>query len=174
LAQFMMHSTFVLYTTQRYAWSPQENGMGLFVAGIAHALVQGVLLGMMVKRWGEKRLALAALVIGAGEFLLFGLAYQGWMIYAAIALTFIGGASGPAIMGLLSNNVSQAEQGAVMGASTGIAAAMMVIAPLIATPILAATNHFATTDWRFGTVFFVAAALQLGSVWLVWRAVRRG
>lgn len=173
LAQFMMHSTFVLYTTQRYAWSPQQNGLGLFVAGVAHALVQGVLLGVLVQKMGEKRLVIVALWVGAIEFVCFGLATQGWMIYAAIAVMFIGGASGPALMGLLSNNVSEAEQGAVMGASTGIAAAMMVIAPLIATPILAATNHFSPNDWRFGTVFYAAAAMQCVSVWWVWRAIKR-
>jgi MFS transporter, DHA1 family, tetracycline resistance protein len=173
LAQFMMHATFVLYTTQRYGWSPQQNGMGLFVAGLAHALVQGVLLGVLVKKMGEKRLVVVALMVGALEFVCFGLAAQGWMIYAAIAVMFIGGASGPALMGLLSNNVSQAEQGAVMGASTGIAAAMMVVAPLIATPILAATNHFPPGDWRFGTVFYAAAAMQCVSVWLVLRALKR-
>ena len=76
-------------------------------------------------------------------------------------------------MGLISQGVPETEQGAVMGAITGLSALMIVLAPLVATPLFAATSHFAVTDVRFGTTYLVAAALQALSVWLVWRALRK-
>jgi MFS transporter, DHA1 family, tetracycline resistance protein len=172
LAQFMMHTTFVLFTTQRFDWSPRDNGIALFIVGIIHALVQGVLLGKLLKLMGEKRLAIIAMTVAAAEFASFAFATQGWMMYAAIVLAFINSAAMPALMGTVSKNLASDEQGAKLGAISGLNAVMMVLAPLVATPIFAATNHFDKTDWRFGTVYLVAAALQALSVLLVWRALR--
>jgi DHA1 family tetracycline resistance protein-like MFS transporter len=172
LAQFMMHTTFVLFTTQRYGWSPQDNGIALFIVGILHAAVQGALLGWLLKRLGDQRLALIAMSVAALEFAGFALASQGWMMYVIILLAFINSAAMPALMGLVSKNLPSHEQGAKLGAISGLNAIMMVLAPLLATPFFAATNHFATTDIRFGTVYLMAGALQGLSVWLVWRALR--
>ncbi len=172
LAQFMMHTTFVLFSTQRFGWSPQDNGIALFIVGIIHAGVQGALLGMLLKKLGEKRLAVIAMTVAALEFAGFAFATQGWMMVAIILLAFINSAAMPALMGLVSKNLASDEQGAKLGAISGLNAIMMVIAPLVATPIFAATNHFDKTDVRFGTVYLVAAALQAASVWLVWRALR--
>jgi MFS transporter, DHA1 family, tetracycline resistance protein len=172
LAQFMMHSTFVLFTTQRYGWSPKDNGIALFVVGIIHAVVQGVLLGKLLKQFGEKRLAVMAMAVAAAQFAAFAIATQGWMMYAIIVIAFINSAAMPALMGLVSKNLASDEQGANLGAISGLNAIMMVLAPLVATPILAATNHFDKLDARFGTVYWVAATLQALSVWLVIRALR--
>jgi MFS transporter, DHA1 family, tetracycline resistance protein len=173
LAQFMMHTTFVLFTSQRYGWSPQDNGIALFIVGIIHAGVQGALLGKLLKQFGEKRLAVIAMAVAAFEFAAFAFATQGWMMYAIIVVAFINSAAMPALMGLVSKNLASNEQGAKLGAISGLNAIMMVLAPLVATPIFAATNHFDKLDVRFGTVYLVAAALQALSVYLVWRALRR-
>ncbi len=173
LAQFMMHTTFVLFTTLRYDWSPSDNGIALFIVGIIHALVQGVLLGKLLQWWGDRRLALIAMSVAAVEFAGFALATQGWMMVTLILLAFINSAAMPALMGLVSKNLASQEQGAKLGAISGLNAVMMVLAPLIATPIFAASNHFAKTDIRFGTVYLVAAGLQAVSVVLVWRAMRQ-
>ena len=172
LAQFMMHSTFVLYTTQRYGWTPFDNGMALFAVGVLMALVQGVLLAPLVKKLGERRLALFALVFGAIEFAGMAWAPTGFAMMAVIGVFFLAGAAHPAIMGLVSQSVPESEQGAVMGAIAGLSALMIVLAPLVATPLFAATSHFAVSDARFGTVYWVAGALQGLSAWLVWRALR--
>jgi MFS transporter, DHA1 family, tetracycline resistance protein len=172
LAQFMMHTTFVLFTTLRFGWEPRDNGIALFTVGVLHAAVQGGLLGLLIKRLGDQRLALIAMSVAALEFLGFAMVTQGWMMYALILVAFINSAATPALMGLVSKNLPANEQGAKLGAISGLNAIMMVLAPLVATPIFAATNHFDKTDIRFGTVYLVAAALQALSVWLVWRALR--
>jgi DHA1 family tetracycline resistance protein-like MFS transporter len=173
LAQSMMHTTFVLFTTLRYGWGPQDNGIALFIVGMIHAAVQGGLLSILVKRFGEKRLAIVAILIGAAEFAAFALAMNGTTMYAIILIAFLGSAAMPALMGLISKTLGGKEQGSVMGVFTGLSALMGVIAPLIATPIFAATNHYTKTDIRFGTVYLVAAILEVLSAFLVWRALRQ-
>jgi DHA1 family tetracycline resistance protein-like MFS transporter len=44
LAQFMTHTTWVLYTTFKFGWGPTQNGWSLFAIGLMSMLVQGVLL----------------------------------------------------------------------------------------------------------------------------------
>ena len=41
LAQFILQTTWVLYTTFRFHWSPTDNGIALFVVGLLSAVVQG-------------------------------------------------------------------------------------------------------------------------------------
>ncbi|MCW5581562.1 MAG: MFS transporter, partial [Luteimonas sp.] len=43
LAQFTLHSSWVLYTTFKFGWGPAQNGWSLFVVGVMSFLVQGVL-----------------------------------------------------------------------------------------------------------------------------------
>jgi DHA1 family tetracycline resistance protein-like MFS transporter len=57
-AQMMLHSTWVLYTTFRFAWTPRENGFALFCVGVCAAVVQAGLLGVLMRRFGEARLSL--------------------------------------------------------------------------------------------------------------------
>ena len=44
LAQILLHTTWVLYTTFRFGWGPLENGVSLFAVGVTAAVVQAGLL----------------------------------------------------------------------------------------------------------------------------------
>jgi MFS transporter, DHA1 family, tetracycline resistance protein len=173
LAQFMMHTTFALFTTQRYGWGAKDNGIALCVVGLIYAAIQGGLLGRLIKRLGEKRLAIIAMTIAMLEFIGFAFAVNGTQIYIAIIAAFLASAAMPALMGLVSKTIGGNEQGNLMGMFTGLGALMGVLAPLIATPILAATNHFPANDPRFGTVYLCAALFQAISVGLVYWALRK-
>ena len=84
LAFSMMNETFVLYTTFRYGWSSTVNGAALCCVGIATAIVQGGLMGMLVQRFGEKKTVTMGLVTATIGFALFGFAPHGWMIFIII------------------------------------------------------------------------------------------
>ena len=62
LAQFTMHTTWVLYTTFKFGWGPTENGWSLFAVGVMSAMVQGGLLSQLLKRFSAQRLAVMGLV----------------------------------------------------------------------------------------------------------------
>ena len=49
------------------------------------------------------RLALIGLFVGSIAYLLYGLAPQGWMMYAIIVGNFVSFAAGPALQGIVSN-----------------------------------------------------------------------
>jgi hypothetical protein len=96
-AQMMLQSTWVLYTTFRFGWTPRENGLSLFCVGVCSIVVQAGLLAMLIRRFGEMRLAMAGLASGAVTYLLYGLATQGWMMYVFILCNMLAYAAGPAL-----------------------------------------------------------------------------
>jgi DHA1 family tetracycline resistance protein-like MFS transporter len=160
LAQLMLQVTWVLYTHFRFDWGPLENGFALFLVGLVATVVQGALLGRMLARFGEVRLALSGLAVGTIAYILYGIAQQGWMMYAIIVGNFLSFAAGPALQGIVSNAVDPREQGVTMGALNSINSIMFVVAPSIGTPLLAVVSHLPPTDWRVGVTFFVSAVLQ--------------
>jgi DHA1 family tetracycline resistance protein-like MFS transporter len=160
LAQLMLQTTWVLFTHFRFGWGPRENGFALFFVGVVAAVVQGALLGPLLRRFGEVRLALTGLSVGTLAYLLYGLAPQGWMMYAIIIGNFLSFAAGPALQGIVSNAVGPREQGVTMGALNSIQSIMFVVAPAIGTPLLAQVSHLPPSDWRVGVTFFVSAVLQ--------------
>ncbi len=169
LAQLMLQISWVLFTHFRFGWGPRENGFALFCVGVVAAVVQGGLLGMLLKRFGSTRLALTGLATGTIAYVLYGLAPQGWMMYVIIVANFLSFAAGPALQAIVSNAVDPREQGVTMGALSSINSIMFVIAPLITTPLLAAVSHLPPVDWRVGVTFFVSASLQAVAFWLARR-----
>lgn len=161
LAQLMLQTTWVLYTHFRFGWGPRENGFALFYVGLVAAVVQGGLLSPLLRRFGDVRVVLLGLTIGTCAYVLYGLAQQGWMMYAIIIGNFLSFAAGPALQGMVSNAVDPTEQGVTMGALNSINSIMFVIAPLIGAPLLALVSRLPPSDWRIGATFYVSAALQI-------------
>jgi DHA1 family tetracycline resistance protein-like MFS transporter len=54
-------STFVLYATYRYGWDAKTVGLTLAMVGVGAMVVQGVAIGPIVNRLGERR----ALILGS-------------------------------------------------------------------------------------------------------------
>ena len=160
LAQLILQTTWVLFTHFRFGWGPRENGMALFFVGLVATIVQGALLGSLLRRFGDVKLALTGLAIGTLAYALYGLVQHGWMMYAIIVGNFISFAVGPALQSIVSNAVGPREQGVTMGALSSINSIMFVIAPSIGTPLLAQVSQLPPSDWRVGITFFVCALLQ--------------
>src|SRR5438128_3215901 len=160
LAQLILQTTWVLFTHFRFGWGPRENGIALFFVGLVATIVQGALLGSLLRRFGDVKLALTGLAIGTLAYALYGLVQHGWMMYAIIVGNFISFAVGPALQSIVSNAVGPREQGVTMGALNSIQSIMFVVAPAIGTPLLAQVSHLPPSDWKVGATFFVSAALQ--------------
>jgi DHA1 family tetracycline resistance protein-like MFS transporter len=173
LAQFILHGAWVLYTGFRFDWGPRENGMSLFVVGLASALMQGLLLGRLLTRFGERRVVMAGIVSGVFAYLLYGLAQHGWMMYAIIAGNLLAFAVAPALNAIVSRAADPREQGLAMGALSSLASLMAVIAPMFGAPLLAEVSHLPAGDWRIGAPFFLSALLQVGALVLATLHFRR-
>ena len=172
-AQMMTHGTWVLYTTFRFGWTPRDNGIALFCVGLASVVVQAWLLAKLLRRFGEARLAVLGLASGALTFLLYGLATQGWMMYAFICCNLLAFAAGPALQAIISRETDAGEQGELMGSLQSINSIAVVLMPLLGAAILGEVSHLAPNDWRIGSSFYLSAAMQALAVLAALRYFRR-
>lgn len=160
LAGMMLQTTWVLYTTFRFNWTPGQNGAALFCVGLTAAVVQAGLLGILIKRFGEVRLSVLGLVSGAITYLLYGLATQGWMMYVLILCNVLSFAIGPALQSIISKSTPPNEQGELMGSLQSIGSVGVIFMPLLGSAILGEVSHLASDDWRVGSTFYLCAAMQ--------------
>jgi DHA1 family tetracycline resistance protein-like MFS transporter len=160
LAQFSLYTVWVLYGSLRFGWGPAENGWSLFAVGIVSAVVQGALLGRLLRRFTAQRLAVAGLVSSGLAFVGWGLATQPWMMYAVIFANVLGAAVSASLQGLVSAAADERTQGQTLGAVSSLNSLMAVIAPAVAAPLMATVSHLPRSDWRIGAPMFFCAALQ--------------
>ncbi|MBS0442397.1 MAG: MFS transporter [Proteobacteria bacterium] len=174
LAQFTLHSSWVLHNAFKFGWGPAENGWSLFVVGVMSALVQGVLLRHLLKRFSPQRLATVGLIASALTYLGFGLATQGWMIFVVIVVgTLLGGGAQAAIQSLVSNAADAHSQGQTAGSVASLTSLMAVLAPTIAAPLLGIVSHLPRGDMRIGLPFFFCALLQAAGAIIAFLHFRR-
>ena len=173
LAQFVMYTIWVLYNTVKFGWDTEHNGWSLAAVGVMAVIVQGALLGRLLKRFTAPRLAVLGMVSQTLAYAMYGLVSQGWMMYVVIAANIFGLTITASIQSIVSQAASESNQGQTMGSVSSLNSLMAVIAPILGAPILAGVTHLATTDWRMGAPFFLCAALQAGALILAINHFRR-
>jgi DHA1 family tetracycline resistance protein-like MFS transporter len=172
LAQFILHTSWVLYANFKFGWGPQMVGWSLALVGVMAALTQGVLVKHLVEKWGRRKLALIAVGSGMLAYIGYGLASSGWVLFALICANFLSQASAPALNSLISEAADADEQGRVLGALGSINSLMGAISPLIAAPLLALIAPMKATDLLSGLPFYVCALVQAAALGVLWRAGR--
>ncbi len=174
LAQFVLHTTWVLYTGLRFGWGPMENGWSLFAVGSVSVLVQGFLLKKMLAHFGATRLATIGLFSGSVAYFLWGMSTEGWMMYAVIAFNLFGFAATAAMQSLVSNAADATAQGQTMGSLAALNSLTAVIAPTIGATLLGVVSHLPPSDWRVGAPFFFCALLMtFATAVALWHFSRR-
>jgi DHA1 family tetracycline resistance protein-like MFS transporter len=173
LAQFLLYTSWVLYTTFKFGWGPLENGWSLAAVGSVSAIAQGLLLGRLLQRFSPQRLAVLGMVSSTLAYAAWGAASQGWMMFAIIFLNFLGATVSAAIQSIISGAADARSQGKTLGAVSGLNSLMAVIAPVLAAPLLVMVSHLEKGDWRIGAPLYFCALLQAGALLLAVSHFRR-
>lgn len=174
LAQFMLHMTWVLYTKFKFGWGPGEVGWSLLMVGVMSVFGQGVLLKPLLKRFSPQKLALMGMSSASLAYFGWGLATEGWMIYAIIFMNVLGGVATASMQSIVSNAADATNQGRTMGAVSSLNSLMAVMAPVIGLELLRWVSHLPPGHLLIGLPFFTCAALQLIAMLLALRFFRRG
>ena len=172
LAQFVLYTCWVLYGSFKFGWGPTENGWSLAAVGVVSVIVQGGLLGPLLKRFGTRRLAMMGLLSSTLAYALYGAVSQGWMMYVVIAANLLGFTVQASTNAIVSAAATADAQGQTMGSVSSLNSLMAVIAPMIGAPLLATVSHLAPGDWRIGAPFYFCAVLQALALWFAWRHFR--
>src|SRR5258707_1691676 len=138
LAFSSMEAVFALLTQRTLGWSATQNGYLFTYIGIIVVLMQGGLLRLLVKRWGERTLMLAGLLLlSLGLLLLVWSGSLALLLLATGLLSLGDGAITPTSSVLLSLVTPAAEQRDILGLSQGLVGLGRTIGPLLAGALFA-------------------------------------
>ena len=174
LAHQVFPSTWVLYTSYRFGWTPRQTGESLALVGLMAAVVQGGLTRVLVPRLGERRAALLGLTLSASALLAYGSVTAGWMVFVVIVFGSLSGIAGPSVQGLISRGIAPDEQGAVQGALTSLASVAGVLGPALATSLFGFFISAGAPVRLPGAAFYFSSGLTVVAMLLALRSFRRG
>jgi DHA1 family tetracycline resistance protein-like MFS transporter len=173
LAHASLPTMGVLYMMYRYGWDERAVGLTMAGVGLCAMIVQGGLIGPMVKQFGERGALIVGLAFGIVGFTVFGLAETGLVFCIGVPILALWGIANAASLGLMSHLVGPTEQGQLQGAN----ASMMGIANLLGPGIFTQAFAFfigAGSAWHLpGAPFVLAAMLVALATLIAWVATER-
>jgi MFS transporter, DHA1 family, tetracycline resistance protein len=162
----MLPATYTLFTALRFHLDATHNGYIFASQGFIGVIIQGVLLGRLIKTFGEKFLAVTGTFLLAASMLAMPLANSITMLLLTSAGIAVGNSFvTPVLNGLASKNVSAAWQGRVLGVFQSVASLARIIGPAIGGFLLtldAKDYHYGRTPfWTGAAIMVIAFALAL-------------
>jgi DHA1 family tetracycline resistance protein-like MFS transporter len=168
-----VQSVWTYYTIYKFHWGEDVVGYSLGFIGLMIAIVQGGLIRVAIPKLGQQRSIWIGLVLYAIGMLLFGLANQSWMMFAFMIPYALGGIAGPALQGVMTNEVPANEQGELQGGLTSLMSLSSIFGPWFMTYIFYYFTNKGAPVQLPGAPYFVAALLMLLSAILAVRSFRK-
>lgn len=187
LAHWTYPSIWSYYAIEKFSWSEAMIGASLMYMGLMSGLVQGGLTRIAIPRLGERKAALIGMCVTAAAYLCFALADRGWMIFAILTFSAIGGLAQPSLQGIMSRTIPANAQGELQGAIAALNSLTMVFSPWIMTQMFSAFSSpgepftmFNVTILPEGTPFYFPGAplvlaflFELLAIALLFQAFKR-
>jgi predicted MFS family arabinose efflux permease len=161
LAFSAMEATFALVAAHRYELDERQVSWVFAFIGVVVVIVQGGLIGPLARRFGEKPLLVAGLLLQAVGLAVipFAVGTVG-LLAACVPLSVGSGLSSPALSSLLSRSARAEDQGGTLGIGQAAAALGRIAGPISATK---AYHHL----W-LGAPYLGGAALLLFTAGVGW------
>tara|TARA_X000000368_G_scaffold257014_1_gene203110 strand:+ start:23 stop:1240 length:1218 start_codon:yes stop_codon:yes gene_type:complete len=161
IAQHATQSTWTFFTIEKFNWSEDIVGYSLGFIGLLAAIVQGGLIRVIIPKLGNIKSVYFGMVFYILGLSLISLAQESWMIFAFAIPLSLGGISGPALQGIMTNNIPDDEQGEFQGGMTSLISLTAIIGPLLMTNLFSYFTSESTYYYFPGAPFMVGAVLSI-------------
>jgi MFS transporter, DHA1 family, tetracycline resistance protein len=151
---------------QAFGWSSTMVGVSLAIYGVSFAAGQALLVGPLIRRFGEHKAALIGMGVNIVTLTAIGLTSAGWLVLVITPFTALGGVVTPALQSIASRATPANAQGELQGVMSSLNAIAMITAPLIMTYVFAAFTVPAAPIYAPGAPFLLAAALMVVCIML--------
>ncbi|KIO77771.1 MFS transporter [Pedobacter lusitanus] len=168
-----VQSTWNYYTMEKFHWNEAWVGYSLGFVGIVVGIVQGGLIRIIIPKIGQEKAVFYGLVLYLTGFILFAFATKGWMMFAFMLPYGLAGIFGPAMQGIISNNVEANAQGEIQGVTAGLMSAAAIIGPLMMTNLFAWFTNPKHPVYFPGAPFILAAFLTLIGLFICSAALKK-
>ena len=173
VVNFLLHfshhvfsAVFVLYAGYRYGWSAWQVGSVLALAGALDMVVQGVMVGPCVKRFGDRNTMVMGLAGGAVGIGCMGLATNGLLFALSMVPNALWGLAMPTIQSLMTRRVSESQQGQLQGANNSVASIAGVFSPLFFGAIYSISVGESAILPTPGAALLIASCVLCGAAFL--------
>ena len=168
----IMTASFSLFMMFRLGYDAFHNGWVFAFVGVISAIIQGGLIGRLVKKFGEPPLVIAGAVLFTASLVVVPLVKPSTGLITILvigAATSIGQAlSAPTLSSLASKSASAAEQGSVLGVMQSVASLARAVGPSLASVLIfSAVAHVGydgiaqkMSDASILRTFWTAAGIQ--------------
>jgi DHA1 family tetracycline resistance protein-like MFS transporter len=164
----LMETSFGLVAQFAWKLDPQHVGRMLGLIGIVGIVIQGGLIGRLVKRFGEPPLVVVGVAcnaVGMGLLALSAAGHGDALRWVGCFVIAIGTSlTNPSLSALISRGASGDEQGAILGANQSLASLARATSPFVGSGLV---------KFGVGTGFAVGAGLLVAALPLAFPAVRR-
>lgn len=168
-----VQSVWTFYTILKFSWSEFLVGSSLAFIGLMIAMVQGGLIRVTLPKLGLERSIWMGLLLYSFGLILFAFANQTWMMFAFMVPYALGGIAGPALQGLMTNQVPANEQGELQGGLTSLMSLSSIFGPWVMTSLFYYFTNFKSHRYLPGAPFILGALLMLLAALLAIRSFKR-
>ncbi|MEO1537190.1 MAG: TCR/Tet family MFS transporter [Pseudomonadota bacterium] len=161
IAFFVYPATWAFFTTARFGWSEGMIGASLAAFGVAMALVQGGLIRVILRLFGDRGTVLYGLVFNTFAFLALAFVANGTLALILTPLTALGAVVTPALQGIMSRATADDSQGELQGVLASAGAIATIISPLVMTFVFARFTEDGAAYYLPGAPFLVSMGLML-------------
>ena len=166
-------AVWVLYAMHRYGWTPWQTGLALAAVGVLDMIVQGLLVGPISKRLGDRKTMVIGLFGGAIGIASMGLASTSMGFALALLPNAIWGLAMPTLQSLMTRLVSESEQGQLQGATMSVASIAGIASPIFFGAVYAWTVQPGMDIAMSGLSFYIASAILLAGAIIGWIVAKR-
>ncbi len=172
----IMTATFSLFLMFRLGYDAFHNGWIFAFVGVISAIIQGGLIGRLVKKFGEPLLAIVGLLLFTASLVAIPFVTPVTGLIGILALgtaTAIGQAlSAPTLSSLASKSAGAGEQGGVLGVTQSVASLARAVGPTLAAALIySAVAHVGfdgqaqkMSDASILRTFWTAAGIQFAGL----------
>jgi len=154
-------SNWSFYTIEKFSWSPLDVGLSMGLVGVLMAVMQGYVIRLVIPRWGPVVTAFAGFSAAAAAFIGIALANNSITVLLWCFMSAFAGLAGPAVAGIMSNQVPQNEQGELQGINASVGSFGAIIGPLLMTQSFALFTGADPIVYFPGIAFLLAGTLTL-------------
>lgn len=166
IAMNVYPSIWAYYGQSRFGWDSGMVGISLAVYGISFAFGQALLVGPMIRRWGEHRAAQYGMWVDVVTLTALGLVTSPTLALMIVPVTALGGAVTPALQAIASRTAPADAQGELQGVLASLTAIAMITSPLLMTTIFSTFTAPGAPVFSPGAPFLAAAAMMVACVTL--------
>jgi len=149
------------YGQARFGWNTTMVGVSLAIYGVSYALGQALLVGPLIKRFGEHRAAFWGMTVDIASLTALGLVTSGALALVLTPITALSGVTTPALQAILSRDTPENAQGELQGVLSSLSALAMITAPPLMTTTFAAFTAASAPIFAPGAPFLLAAAMMV-------------